>query len=151
MLGMGLLLRPVRRQDISVLAGLLDQLGYPTTEPELDGRLDYWLEDPSSWLVGADDGGSLIGVAALHVLPVLEMTGKLGRLLALVVDERYRGRGVGRMLITAVEDQARAAGCLAMEVNSSRHRTRTQMFYQQLGYEDACVSKARFFKSLADV
>jgi GNAT superfamily N-acetyltransferase len=151
MLGMDLLLRPVRRQDVSALAGLLGQLGYPTTEPELDGRLDYWLEDSASWLIGAEDGGDLIGVAALHVMPVLEKTGKLARLLALVVDERYRGRGVGRMLVTAVENRARAAGCLAMEVNSSRHRTRSHMFYQQVGDEDACAKKARFFKSLADV
>lgn len=147
--GMDLHLRPIRRQDISALTGLLSQLGYPTTETELDGRLDHWLDDPSSWLVGAENDGDLIGVAALHVLPLLEVTGKLARLLALVVDERYRGRGVGRTLVTAVEDRARAAGCLALEVNSSRHRTRTHEFYQQLGYEDACVAKARFFKSLA--
>ncbi|WP_201787210.1 GNAT family N-acetyltransferase [Actinoplanes sp. TFC3] len=86
---------------------LLDQIGYPTTESELDGRLDYWLEDPASWLIGAEDGGALIGVAALHVLPILEKTGKFGRLLALVVEEQYLGRGVGRMPVTAIEDQAR--------------------------------------------
>jgi GNAT superfamily N-acetyltransferase len=145
---MDLHLRPIRRQDISVLTGLLSQLGYPATETELDGRLGYWLDDPSSWLVGAEDDGDLIGVAALHVLPLLEKAGKLARLLALVVDERYRGRGVGRTLVTAVEDRARSAGCLALELNSSRHRTGTHEFYQQLGYEDACARKARFFKNL---
>ncbi|WP_342669828.1 GNAT family N-acetyltransferase [Actinoplanes rectilineatus] len=150
MLRMDLLLRPVRRQDLLALTGLLEQLGYPTTESDLDGRLDYWLEDPASWLIGAEDGGALVGVAALHVLPILEKTGKFGRLLALVVEERYRGRGVGRMLVTAVEDQARAVGCLAIELNSSRHRTETHTFYQRLGYEDACVEKARFYKSLTD-
>ncbi|GIG87914.1 hypothetical protein Pen02_28500 [Plantactinospora endophytica] len=142
-------LRPIRRQDVPGLTGLLGQLGYPTTEAAVHGRLDYWLDDPSSWLVGADDDGELIGVAALGVQPMLEVTGKLGRLLALVVDERYRGRGVGRSLVTAAEEQARIAGCVKMEVTSRRCRTRTHEFYQHLGYEDMCTSSARFVKSLA--
>ena len=129
---------------------LLDQLGYPTTEAAVHERLDYWLDDPAGRLIGADDDGDLIGVAALVVLPILEVTGKLGRLIALVVDERYRGRGVGQALVTAAEEQARAAGCVKMEVTSSRYRTRTHEFYQQLGYGDICASSARFLKSLAD-
>ncbi len=111
-------------------------------------RLDYWLDDPSSRLIGADDEGALVGVAALGVLPMLEVTGKLGRLLALVVDERYRGRGVGQLLVTATEEEAHAAGCVKMEVTSSRYRTRPHEFYRQLGYEDICASSARFVKSL---
>lgn len=114
-------------------------------------RLDYWLDAPSSWLIGADDDGALIGVAALGVLPGLEVTGKLGRLLALVVDERYHGRGIGQSLVAATEEQARAAGCIKMEVTSSRYRTRTHKFYQQLGYEDICTSSGRFIKGLADL
>jgi GNAT superfamily N-acetyltransferase len=149
--GMELQLRPIRRQDVSRLAGLLGQLGYPTTEAAVHERLDYWLDDPLSWLIGADGDGHLTGVAALHVLPMFEVTGKLGRLLALVVDERYRGRGVGQSLVTAAEEQARAAGCVKMEITSSRYRARTLEFYQQLGYEDICISSARFVKSLTVV
>jgi len=143
-------LRPIRRQDVSRLVVLLGQLGYPTTETAVHERLDYWLDEPASWLIGADDDGDLIGVAALGVLPMLEATGKVGRLLALVVDERHRSRGVGQSLVAAAEEQARAVGCLKMEVTSSRYRTRTHEFYQQLGYTDICTSSARFVKSFVD-
>jgi GNAT superfamily N-acetyltransferase len=146
---MDLRLRAIRRQDAAQLAGLLGQLGYPTAEAAVHKRLDLWLDEPSSRLVGAEDDGVLAGVAALHVMPMLEADGRLGRLLALVVDERYRSRGAGRMLVTAVEEEARAAGCVKMEITSSRHRTRTHEFYRLLGYEDICVSSARFVKSLA--
>ncbi|MFC6020662.1 GNAT family N-acetyltransferase [Plantactinospora solaniradicis] len=147
--GMAVQLRPVQRQDVPRLADLLAQLGYPADEAAVHERLDYWLDDPSSWLVGAYDDGDLIGVAGLHILPMLEVTGKLGRLLALVVDDRYRGRSVGQSLVTAAEEQARAAGCVQMEITSSRYRTRTHEFYQRLGYEDRCATKARFVKGLA--
>lgn len=142
-------LRPVRRQDVSELGSLLDQLGYPTTEAAVQERLDHWLGDPSSWRIGAVDTGDLVGIAALHVMPMLETTGKLGRLLALVVDERHRSQGLGQLLVTAAERQARAAGCAKMEISSSRHRTRTHEFYKLLGYDDICTSSARFVKSLA--
>lgn len=137
-------------QDAVRLAVLLGHLGYPTDEPTVRERLRYWLDDPASVLIGADEGGDLIGVAALHVMPMLEVSGKLGRLLALVVDDSRRGRGVGRSLVAAAEDRARAAGCLRMEITSSRHRVRTHEFYQRLGYEDRCASSARFLKALGD-
>ncbi|RSM71818.1 GNAT family N-acetyltransferase [Actinoplanes sp. ATCC 53533] len=143
---MDIQLRPVQHQDVPVLADLLGQLGYPTTETAARERLDLWLDDPASWLIGADDDGELVGVAALHVMPLLQLTGKAGRLVALVVDERYRSRGVGQSLVAAAEDQARAAGCAKMEVTSRRHRTRTHEFYKLLGYEDICSSSARFVK-----
>jgi GNAT superfamily N-acetyltransferase len=147
---MSVKIRPIRRRDVPSLTRLTGQLGYPTTEAVVHERLGYWLDDHSSWLIGADDDDDLIGVAALGVLPMLETTGKLGRLLALVVDERYRGRGVGQSLVAAAEEQARTAGCV-MEVTSSRYRTRTHEFYQQLGYEDICTSSGRFVKSVAVV
>jgi N-acetylglutamate synthase-like GNAT family acetyltransferase len=150
MAGMDLQLRPVRRQDVPELVGLLGQLGYPTTEAAVHERLGNWLDDSSSWLIGADDDGALVGVAALHVMPMLEVDGKLGRLLALVVDERYRSRGVGQWLVTATENQARTAGCVKLEVTSRRLRTRTQEFYKLLGYEDVCSTSARFVKSFAE-
>jgi GNAT superfamily N-acetyltransferase len=149
--GMALQLRPVRRQDASRLVPLLEQLGYPTTETEVHERLDYWLDDPVNRLIGADDDGELIGVAALGVLPGLEVTGRTGRVLALVVDERYRSRGVGQTLVKAAEEQAKADGCVKMEITSSRYRTRTHEFYQQLGYEDVCATSARFVKRLAEL
>lgn len=147
---MTLRLRPVRRQDVSQLADLLGQLGYPTTKAALHERLDLWSDDPASWLIGADDDGVLVGVAALHAIPMLEVSGKLARLTALVVDERYRSQGVGQSLVTAAEEQARAVGCVKMEITSSRHRARTHEFYKLLGYDDICTSSARFVKLLAD-
>ncbi|MDI6103764.1 GNAT family N-acetyltransferase [Actinoplanes sp. NEAU-A12] len=142
-------LRPIVRQDAKRLADLLGHLGYPTDEVTVRDRLGHWSDDPASVLIGADDDGDLIGVAALHTMPMLEVSGKLGRLLALVVDERCRGRGAGRLLVAAAEERAWAAGCVRMEITSSRHRVRTHDFYQRLGYEDRCASSARFLKVLS--
>jgi GNAT superfamily N-acetyltransferase len=143
-------IRSVRDDDVPRLAFLLAQLGYPATEQDVHDRLAYWTEDPASALFAvADDRHSLIGVAALHVTPILEITGKFGRLVALVVDDAARGRGVGSMLMTAVEERARAAGCLFMEVTSSRHRHQAHLFYEGRGYHDTQDRSRRFLRPLS--
>lgn len=141
-------LRPVERGDAPRLAVLLGQLGYPADAAEVDRRLDYWLDDPASSLLGAAADGVLIGVAALHVGPILEVTGKFGRLVALVVDDGHRGRGVGRALLGGVEDRARDLGCLLMEVTSSAHRDASHRFYTGSGYADSQSRSKRFVKFL---
>jgi GNAT superfamily N-acetyltransferase len=82
------------------------------------------------------------------VCPILEVTGKFGRLVALVIDERYRGRGVGRSLLARVEAAARARGCLLMEVTSAAHRDAAHRFYEAAGYRDSRRGAMRFTKFL---
>jgi GNAT superfamily N-acetyltransferase len=146
--GVDVNLRLVRRDDAARLAVLLTQLGYPTEEPEVVARLTYWFDDPASVLIGTDVDGELAGVVALHVTPLLEVTGKLARIVALVVDERYRGKGFGRSLVEAAEDRAEELGCLRMEVTSSRRRDDAHRLYRSLGYDDVCERSARFMKFL---
>jgi GNAT superfamily N-acetyltransferase len=145
---MAIRIRPVDRHDTARLVVLLDQLGYPTDAADVHERLSYWLPDQASVLLGADDAGELIGVAALHVCPMLERTGRFGRLVAMVVDDRYRGQGVGRSLLTEIERRAYAAGCIVMEVTSSVHRDAAHRFYAGLGYQDTADRSRRFTKPL---
>jgi GNAT superfamily N-acetyltransferase len=141
-------LRAIDRSDGPRLARLLDQLGYPTSAADLDARLDDWLDDAASALIGAELDRQLVGVAALHVVPILEVTGKVGRLVALVVDDSYRGRGVGTALVRAAEQRAQLAGCIMMEVTSNRGRVAAHGFYVGVGYADACPTSARFTRFL---
>ncbi|AEV82099.1 Protein phnO [Actinoplanes sp. SE50] len=141
-------IRPIHQGDAPRLAVLLEQLGYPSTEKDVRHRLGYWLDDRASHLLGADDDGVLAGVAALHVTPIIEVTGKFARLVAIVVDADSRHRGAGRALMAAAEQRARAAGCLFMEVTSDRERLPAHRFYESLGYTDTHESSRRFIRRL---
>jgi GNAT superfamily N-acetyltransferase len=142
-------IRPIHQGDAPRLAVLLHQLGYPSTERDVRHRLGYWLDDRASFLLGADDDGVLAGVAALHVTPIIEVTGKFARLVALVVDAESRHRGVGRALMAAAEDRARSAGCLFIEVTSGRERHSAHQFYESLGYADTHEQARRFVRPLS--
>lgn len=147
---MAINVRPVDRDDLSRVTDLLAQLGYPATTGQVRERLDRWLADPYGMLLVAEVDGAVAGVAALHAITLLEHDGRLGRLVALVVDEAYRGHGVGRVLVDRVEQEARRFGCRDLEITSSRHRADAHRFYLGLGYEDVCGRSARFLKRLTE-
>jgi GNAT superfamily N-acetyltransferase len=146
---MPIMTRPVVADDAPCIAGLLDQLGYRSSVEEVASRLGYWLADARSRLIAAEAGNGLVGVATLHALPLLEHTGWRGRLVALVVDDDWRGCGVGGVLVSAAEAAATELGCRDLEVTSSRERSGALGFYRALGYVDLCGRAARFIKPLS--
>jgi GNAT superfamily N-acetyltransferase len=146
--GMELSIRRVAPGDADRVAVLLGQLGYPTTAPPVGARIERWLADERSVLLAAEIGGSVVGVAALHVIPFLEYDESRGRLVALVVDDTVRGKGVGRELVAEVEREARRLGCRELELTSRRTRPEAHSFYRGLGYQDSSDRSALYRKPL---
>ena len=62
---------------------------------------------------------------------------------ALAVDEKWRGTGVGRLLVDQAERWCRERGADRVTVTSGHHRSESHKFYKALGYEATGV---RFFK-----
>ncbi|WP_304992528.1 GNAT family N-acetyltransferase [Burkholderia plantarii] len=52
----------------------------------------------------------------------------------MVVDERYRGNGVGNALIDAAEHWFRQVGWVRLEVTSGDHRQAAHHFYERHGF-----------------
>ena len=78
---------------------------------------------------------------------LLHEDGSWCRLSALVVGEQSRRAGIGRKLVAAVEERARAAGCRYLEVTSGERpeREAAHAFYEAIGLEQ--VSR-RYLKEL---
>ncbi|MGN6796297.1 MAG: GNAT family N-acetyltransferase [Streptosporangiaceae bacterium] len=144
----GLAVRPATSGDAARLAELLTELGYPVVAEEVAERLAYWLHDEASQLLVAEIGELVVGSISLHAIPYLERTGRWLRIESLVVDASVRRAGTGRALMAAAERQARAWGCLQIEVTSMRSRGDAHAFYRRLGFEDACGRSGRFIKEL---
>jgi aminoglycoside 6'-N-acetyltransferase I len=79
-------------------------------------RLEAVARDPSSAvLVATGWNGAAIGVIVLHWYPSLAADRPLARISALAVVEEERRNGIGRLLIKAGAQAARAAGCDLLE------------------------------------
>ena len=121
------------------------QLGYPTSAEEMRDRLAAILAQPDYQTLVAEVDGRVAGMAGICVGYFYEQNGRYGRILALVVDEGCRGRGVGSALVLAAERWAAAQGAHNVVLNSGRSRTAAHRFYTRLGYE---ATGLRFIKTL---
>jgi GNAT superfamily N-acetyltransferase len=121
--------------DAAVIARLSSQLGYPVAVPALATRLKKLLaSEEHAVYVATDPKGDVVGW--IHgAEQLLVESGARCEILGLVVDEDVRRGGIGRQLVQAVEQWARARGLPEMSVRSAVSRAESHPFYAQLGYE----------------
>lgn len=125
------------------IAQLLGQLGYSSEPGEVGKKISALARSPADRIWLARLKGKVVGLLAFHLTPLLHAPGKLGRITALVVDEKFRGRGIGARLVETAERWGWDRGCTRIEVTSGDWRSRAHRFYLGLGY--ATESK-RFIK-----
>jgi len=80
------------------------------------------------FLTTRDESGRLAGCV------YVELRGDRGYFGMLSVDPSMQGRGLGRQIVDAAEDYARANGCIAMDIRVVNLRTELPPFYRKLGY-----------------
>jgi GNAT superfamily N-acetyltransferase len=97
-------------------------------------------------VIVAEVGEEIVGLAHLQVTPTIEYDRPAAKIGALVVNESHRGEGIGRALVEALEDEARARGCTLMFLTTSSRRTDAHEFYRRVGLEE---TGKRFTKSLS--
>ena len=131
---MDLTIRDAQAADAEAIASLLGQLGYPAGPGSVGSRLER-LVIVGDRVVVAELDERVVGLAHLHVSPTIEHERPAAKLGALVVDESYRGEGIGRALVEAMEAEARARGCGIFFLTTAERRDDAHVFYESLGLE----------------
>jgi GNAT superfamily N-acetyltransferase len=135
-------IRKARLSDAGIIAELSGQLGYPTTEKDMAGRLAMLLSRPHGVvLVAETPAHEVLGWLHVSVTPLLEVPLR-AEVNGLIVREGERSLGAGTKLLEAAEDWARSKRCTSMSVRSSVIRDRAHAFYLRNGYEHYKTQKA---------
>ena len=124
----------------------MSQLGYPTSSDEMKERLAAILSDSDYMTFVAEYQKEVVGVIGVGVNRYYEKNGTYGRLLALVVDEKLKGRGIGASLVTEGERWLKEREVSSIVVNSGKQRHAAHRFYERLGYK---ATGLRFVKLLS--
>jgi GNAT superfamily N-acetyltransferase len=124
-------MRPEDAESVAVLAG---QLGYPSSTEQVRLRMSQVMGRADVESLVAEDAGRVI--AWLHV----EMRHSLvsdheAQVMALVVDEACRSRGIGAAMMAAAAAWAREHDAERLRVGSRVTRTDAHRFYERLGYD----------------
>jgi ribosomal protein S18 acetylase RimI-like enzyme len=92
-------------------------------------ELDALLDDPAVTILTARDGDALVGCVA-----VTRKNSSLGYLGMLCVSPTLQSGGLGRRLLDAAENHARALGMAAMEMTVIDSRDSLIAWYERRGY-----------------
>lgn len=130
------IIREAKLEDISKLVHLYEQLGYPSTKPKLEKRLQMIFSHADYHTLIAVKGQKVVGIIGLTKGYSFEHDDCYIRIAMLVVDEDYRGKGIGRKLIQEAEKWTKLQEITIITLNSGNReeRKRAHEFYQHLGY-----------------
>ena len=109
----GVELRAAQAADAAELARLLAQGGTPVDPAAAGSRLEAFRGRGAVLVATGYEG--LSGVAAVSWSPTLLHDRLVAELSTLVVDADERRNGIGRLLLKAASQAARAAGCDTLE------------------------------------
>lgn len=84
-------------------------------------------------VVAAKDGEKIVGMGMLYI--VIKPRGHYAYLEDMMVDEGYRGQGIGEKIGRALIESARARGIQTIELSARPSRVAANKLYQKLGFE----------------
>ena len=120
--------------DAVALADLMTQLGYPTRASEMEMRMEAIFADKNYATFVALSEGKICGMIGTRISHSYEHNSPGGAILALVVSENMRGRGVGEALIKAAENCFAQKNIRRVAVYTHFRRTEAHEFYEKVGY-----------------
>jgi GNAT superfamily N-acetyltransferase len=143
-------IRGVEEGDMSALADLMTQLGYETRSSEMLMRMETIGADKNYATFVAISEGKVCGMIGTFTRYSYEHNSPSGIILALVVSERMRGRGIGHALIAAAEKDLARKNIRRMSVYTHFRRTEAHEFYEKAGYTKNGFRMVKELPMLAD-
>jgi len=143
-----LTIRDAKLSDAPALAALMCELGYKTSNVEMDSRLQAILGNASYSTIVAEIDNKLCGMIGTLTHASHEHNDPSGKIIALVVSRRQRRSGVGRALIAAAENDFARRNVSRVTLTTRFEREEAHQFYEALGYSRTGF---RFAKSLPTI
>lgn len=137
-------IRQATTADIPLLKKLAEATWTPTYQPILSGeQIDYMFEviyseaalekqmqEGQTFLL-LEAEGAAVGFAAYSVKEEAAQVYKLNKIYLL---PQQQGKGGGKVLLRAVEEQVKKLGARTLDLNVNRHNT-AKGFYERCGYQ----------------
>jgi GNAT superfamily N-acetyltransferase len=152
---MSLEFREATREDLPEIVRMLadDFLGatrerYENPLPESYIKAFEEIEaDKNNELIIAEMDGEIVGTLQITFTPSISFQGgKRATVESVRVDEKCRGRGIGKELMKWAINRAREENCLALQLTTNAERTDAHRFYENLGFKGSHLGMKLYLK-----
>ena len=125
-------------KDIEGILTLMEQLGYPTPKKEFLKTFKKFTAIPGYGVVIAVYSKQVVGWVAWSKSQLLVVDKVRFHIEGIVIDDRYRGLGIGTKLMDFIENIARNSSPSIIDLTSGTRREKdgTHEFYKKLGYKN---------------
>jgi GNAT superfamily N-acetyltransferase len=140
------IIRASSDKDISVILGLLYDLGRPKSQKDSDVDAfrtlvkNYVTESNKKILVAELDDIEIVGMVSIVFLPRLNRITLEMYIPELVVLEKYQNQGIGKKLINSCIALAKEKKCHRIRLESGNQRKESHQFYKNVGFEQSALS-----------
>lgn len=138
---MPLAIKRVTLDDLDTVVPLFDAYRRFYSQPADEARGRRFLEarllEQESVILLASDDGQALGFTQLYPMFSSVRTGRLWILNDLYVDAQARRGGVGKALLDAAADFARADGAVGIVLETTRDNATARALYRNAGWEEA--------------
>jgi ribosomal protein S18 acetylase RimI-like enzyme len=137
-----MIVRTATDRDIPEIVRLIRQLAAhdrarPPESDALARVLDVLLTRSAIYVVAeATDGQSLLGAMQLDFRLTTWEAAPYVYIEDFIVDEAYRGQGIGSAMLALAEELARERGCVRMDLDVLQESVDSQRFYARHGFVD---------------
>jgi GNAT superfamily N-acetyltransferase len=102
---------------------------------------------PGYSLLVAEEDGQVVGTTVFAILPgFAHRTSPFAVIEYVVVDEKCRSKGIGKLLMEYCTQLAKEAGCYKIMLTSDKRRKRAHKFYESLDFEPSAEGFRYYFK-----
>lgn len=145
-------IRRATEKDIPCILELYQQLSFNPGEhktPPVKECLEVFQKMngyPGYSLLVAEEDGQVVGTTTIVILPAFAYrTSPFAVVEYVVVDEEWRSKGIGAMIMAHVKALAKDAGCYKIMLTSDNRRVRAHKFYKSLGFEPSAQGFKFYF------
>jgi ribosomal protein S18 acetylase RimI-like enzyme len=128
----------------NVRAGYWDESeALEKSRKQTEQLLSHGLQTKDHYLYTLYDGDQAVGLIWLKANP--DQPVKSGFIFDVEIEEKFRGKGYGRQIMTLIEGKARELGLKSMGLHVFAYNNVAKHLYESLGYE---VSSLNMMKQL---
>ena len=141
------MLRNLLSTDVESLSQINEQaLGYSFSTEKTAQQLVKLIQDSHHFFIGFEDVKSHQLLGYVHAEVYQSLYSEPGfNVLALAVLPDQQGKGIGKILLQGLEEEAKRRGYAFIRLNSADYRTEAHTFYEHVDYSCDKLQK-RFIK-----
>ncbi|MDV4150180.1 GNAT family N-acetyltransferase [Clostridium sp. AL.422] len=128
-------IKPFDQNDMLGICTLIRlELGYNVSIEDFQNRIMQMQKEGNYFIFVALENNQVVGFIGIQISLAFEIPGRIMRIIALAVSEKYQKKGIGRRLIQEAEEYGKTKQVTTILLNSGLSRKGAHQFYEKQGF-----------------